>query len=259
MNELEEYAQNKTKVRVLANGPSLNQFLEDNKGNSNLNDFDYIVMNYMPMHEDFELYKPKFLCLADPMFFQFSHRIDEVRKLFKVLNSIVHWEMIIVIPHNRIKEFQNFNYIHNPNLKVKPINSYTYAGLAKFRNSAYNLNFSMPGIYTVANLAIFTAINMNYKYIEVYGIDHNFFDSMFVTDDNVLCNRMKHFYSNEVSLMPILRNDNGKNYKIADYTQSISNMFKSHDLLSSYAAFKNIEILNCSKDSMVDSYKKRIV
>ena len=71
-------------VAVLANGPSLKAQLVDlvdpveNKYNN------YIVLNYFAIDDNFFLLKPRHYCLADPMFFQSSHRETDVKNLFSI-------------------------------------------------------------------------------------------------------------------------------------------------------------------------------
>ena len=90
-------------------------------------------------------------------------------------------------------------------------------------------------------------------------MEHTFFDSLCVNDENELCTKELHFYSggDESVLKPIKRNDNDEIFKVADYLEAIMNMFKSHDLLAEYSKYLNSEILNCTKPSMIDSYERK--
>ena len=116
----------------------------------------------------------------------------------------------------------------------------------------------MPTPQTVANFAIFVALNSGYKKIKLYGVDHTFLDSLCVNKDNQLCSKDMHFYQgDEVHLKPILRNDNGELFKISDYLNAIMLMFKSHDYLASYSKHIKVKILNCTQCSMIDSYERK--
>jgi len=47
---------------------------------------------------------------------------------------------------------------------------------------------------TVVQNAIYIATHLGYKRVHLYGVDHNFFDGLYMDDDNVLCSRVTHFY-----------------------------------------------------------------
>ncbi|EGK03309.1 hypothetical protein HMPREF9456_01946 [Dysgonomonas mossii DSM 22836] len=84
-----------------------------------------------------------------------------------------------------------------------------------------------------------------------------FFDSLCINDKNQLCNRDIHFYNNDTAaLKPILRNDNNEPWKISEYLKGISLMFEGHDLLLEYSQYLGSNILNCTENSMIDSYKR---
>lgn len=244
-------------VAVLANGPSLKN---DLKKTENLKEFDngyFIVMNYFAFDEIFFRIKPRHYCFADPMFFYENHRINDVRKLFNILNNKVTWSLNIYVPAKRLKQFIHFSKLNNSNIKIIPINNTTYMGYDKLRNYFYKKGLSCPNIATVANLAIYIGINSGYSKVKLYGVDHTFFDSMQINDQNQLCNKELHFYNEgKAVLKPIIRNDNSEIWKISDYLQSITNMFKSHDELSCYAKYRLVNIVNYTANSMIDSYDR---
>jgi hypothetical protein len=136
------------------------------------------------------------------------------------------------------------------------MNCVEYRGYEFLRNIFYKKGLSAPRLQTVANMAIYVGINSGYSEVDLYGADHTFLDSLCVNDKNQLCNRDKHFYDNAaVELKPIIMGD-GKVWKIANYLEAISYMFKSHDLLEKYSKSENVKIVNCTKGSMIDSYEK---
>lgn len=243
------------KVAVLANGPSLKEVLPKLNSNS-FADTDFIVLNFFAECKEFWEIKPKHYCLADPMFYGYSHREEQVRKLFVLLEK-VDWEMNIYVIARNFSHFLAFSNLKNNSIKVVPLNSQDYTGYPSLRNMFYKHGLACPPLQTVAIMAIYVAINSGYSHIDLYGVDHTFFDSLCVDDNNHLCNRDKHFYDKgEAVLKPIVKTYNGEIFRISDYVICIGKMFKSHDLLSDYSNYMNVEILNCTSGSMIDSYKR---
>lgn len=243
------------KVAVLANGPSLKGVLP-RLNTDEFQNVDFIVLNYFAESNEFWAIKPRHYCFADPMFYGPSHREEQVKNLFQLLAK-VDWPMNLYVIAERCSDFLAFSKLKNESITLVPVNTQQYSGYPSFRNFFYKKGLSCPSLSTVAILAIYVAINSGYGHINLYGVDHTFFDSLCVDDNNRLCNRDKHFYDNgEAVLKPIIRNDNGKVFKISDYVFSIGNMFKSHDLLAAYADYMHVDVINCTPGSMIDSYKR---
>lgn len=244
---------------LLANGPSLKEIIHQLSCNNKFSNVDFIVLNFFAFEPSFFKIKPKHYCFVDPMFFYKTHRYNDVVKLYTILQDKVNWNMNIYIPQTRYSEFVKFCKINNPYIKIQTVNNIQYRGFNKFKYFLFKEGLAMPLNATVANMAIYVGITLGYKKIYLYGVDHTFFDSLTVNEKNELCNKDTHFYNNsETVLKPIIRNDNGTVWKISEYLESITNMFKSHDDLSKYAEYKKIEIFNCTNVSLIDSYKRLI-
>lgn len=248
-------------VAVLANGPSLKETLKHIQTDSEFKNIDFIVMNYFAFDDIFIKIKPKYYCLADYMFFENSYRKDEAMRLFSILQEKVNWNLNLYIPSFfKLNDFKSFSKLTNKYIHIIPLNATDYKGYECFRFKFYEMNLSMPGIYTVANMAIYIGINLGYSLIRLYGVEHSFLNSLTVDDNNRLCNIINHFNdsSNEqYELKPIIKMYSySETCKISDYLIGISNMFKSHDLLAEYAKYKHTKILNCTKGSLIDSYER---
>lgn len=246
-------------VAVLANGPSLKDVIARVETDEEFQGVDFIVLNYFAFEDVFLKIKPKHYCLADPMFFGDSHRKNDALRLFSILQEKVDWDLNIYIPKNGLNSFKSFSNLSNPNLHIVALNTEEYMGYESLRFKFYEKGMSMPRIQTVANMAIYVGINSGYSQINLYGVEHTFLDSLCVNDKNQLCNKDKHFYDKEeVQLKPIIKTDSlDEVWKIGDYLIAIAWMFKSHDLLSAYATYKNVHIVNCTKGSMIDSYERK--
>jgi len=243
-------------ITLLANAPSLKEVLPRTLTDEEFRNTDFIVLNYFAFCDEFVKIKPAHYCLADPMFFHKNNRYADVERLFQILQNEVDWKLNIYVPAYARRNFIVFSGLTNPHLNIVPVISDTYCGFECLRNKMYKNNYAMPSIQTVANLAIYVGINSGYDNVRLYGVDHTFFDGLCINDRNELCVLDRHFYDDKPNLKPIIRNDNDEIFKISDYILSIGGMFKSHDLLNSYAGYMGVHIQNCTKVSLIDSYPR---
>lgn len=246
----------KGNVIVLANGPSLKDDLNLLIEGDKFNNSDCIVMNYFAFDQSFFYIKPKHYCLVDPMFFTGRYRKDEVFKLYDLLENQVNWDINIYIPTFVYKMFLNFSGLRNHHLKIVRMNMIEYSGYENLRNYFYKKGLAMPIVGNVANFAVFVALFQGYSNVLLYGVDHNFFDALHVNENNQLCKVDKHFYDSEPpSITPVI-NEFGNIYRISDFLVSITNMFKGHDMLAEYSKALKVNIINCTKNSLIDSYER---
>lgn len=246
-------------VAVLANGPSLKEELPKLNNHREFENVDFIVLNFFAFEETFFKIKPKHYCLADPMFFQDSHRKEDVQKLFMILEEHIDWNLSIYVPSSLLQNFLEYSKLKNKRLTIIKINQLGYRGFERFRHFFYRSGLAIPRIQTVANLAIFIALNSGYTKVKLYGVDHTFFENLQVNNENQLCSVERHFYDNGIStLKPLVRNDNDDYWKISGYLEALMHMFKSHDQLNEYGKHLKVSILNCTSSSMIDSYEREI-
>jgi hypothetical protein len=244
-------------VAVLANGPSLKEELSNLTLHKSSAETDYIVLNYFAFDDSFFLLKPSHYCLADPMFFQSSVKEADAKRLFQILEQRVDWKINLYIPSHYYKKFIEYSEIKNKNIRIIKINTTRYEGFESLRHFFYKNGLAMPPAQTVANLAIFVCLNSGYQQLNVYGVDHSFFESLCVNDENQLCNKNLHFYSNgQPELKPIIRYDNDQIFKVSEYLNAMMKIFQSHELLAKYSEYLKVEIINCTKSTMIDSYKR---
>ncbi|WP_242397952.1 hypothetical protein [Bacteroides xylanisolvens] len=245
------------KMMILANGPSLKNVLFEIGLKKNSENIDFTVMNFFAFDPSFLKIKPRFYCFADPIFVRKSHRNEEVKRLFCYLQENVDWEMNLYIPKwFGIKQFLCYSSLVNPHIHIVSINDTTYEGFECWRNWMYKKNLALPPICTVAQLGLYMAINNGFDEIELYGVEHNMICSLFVNDKNQLCNKEEHFYEQKAVLKPIMRNDNGRLFKISDYLMGAGKLFHSHEQLAEYAKMLHVRIVNCTVDSMIDCYER---
>ncbi len=242
-------------VHILANGPSLNSFIDEL--DTNLDRYkadDFCVVNYIANHEIYEKIKPKYYVLSDPQFFLDTHPDSgKAEKMFDNMNERTSWNMNLYVPYFY---FKNFSFIRNEHIKVIPLHTRQYIGLEKLRFWFYEKGWGNGEFGTVVQNAIYVMINLKYKNICLYGVDHNFFDGLCLDDHNRLCTRISHFYDKgrvfQKKPVSIGLSADLKTYEFLEY---YAYLFRGHHILNQYALSQGCSIVNCTKSSLIDAYK----
>ena len=107
----------------------------------------------------------------------------------------------------------------------------------------------MPRCQTVTNFALTAAVNMGYKIVYLYGADHSWTQDLRVDDENVVCYGDRHVYNTGLTIIK-------KENTIGHLLHQFAKMFDTHWIIKEYAEAQGCEILNCTKDSFVDAYKR---
>lgn len=232
---------------VLGNGPSLNDALAMSP--SPFLGKDLMVVNFFLETDYFEILKPSYYIMLDNLFF--SDNVDFFReernaKAIDRLNTI-NWEMILFVPIIARKSML-IKRIINYKIKIIYFNSTPISGFRKIEYYYYDKNLGMPTAQTVINAAIFLAIKLDYKIINLYGVDQSWLKGMYVDENNIVRAGLDHFYggSSSIGSIPSL-----SNLLLTQY-----NAFFSHERLQVYSKEKGIKILNHTKLSYIDAYEK---
>lgn len=249
------YDENK-KLAILANGPSLKNVLERIETDEEFLNTDFSVMNYFATDRLFKIIKPKFYSLADPMFFKKDSRYEKVMNLFETLNKEVDWPMTLYIPNSvSYKGFLEYSKLRNPYITIIPVWHLFSNSPTIVKNFFFKKGLSSPHFITVALLSVYGGINSGYKYINLYGADMTFFDSLYVNENNQLCNVYSHFYDDKKEYKRVTFDD-AQPCKISYYIKGISRMFIGYDELAEYAKYTGTTIINCSPISLLDCFQR---
>ena len=243
---------------ILGNGPSLNNDIE------HLNNIDHVsdlfVVNYFARSEFFHTLKPSQYFFSDKMFWS-NELLDKVKYdnefVFEILQS-VDWKINILCP------VEGFNYINkklskNQNLSIKII-PIRYSNLLLKESTYYaikNRYFSIPNVNSVITL-LWMSIFMNYNKITLYGCDFSAFKDIMVDQKtNEIIVSTKHFYGNSFA-----EKNAGKKYveqKDKPLSVRIFQVYRCFNLLDILAEISkdlNIEVINGSSFSFIDSFPR---
>ena len=242
-------------IAILANGPSLkNEFDNILQRNNHFAHSKLMMMNWSILEPLFFQTRPDFFVIADPAFWFPGNTIIDKIKVFNDKLAQVDWELIVIAPARMAKEN---HWEENPHLHFTYFNTNDFDGSPAIRHWVYKHGLSSPVVYNVTSLAIYSSLQMGFKHIRLYGLDHSFFSGLMVNQENILCKCDSHFY-NAAKIAPFYKPDKtSETFKMAEYIKRMWYTFHAHELLQDYSkSCKKGEIINCTKSSLVDCYTR---
>lgn len=232
---------------ILANGPSLKEALAN--GEVRLEGNDIFCVNMFAEADVFWTIKPRFYFLVDREFFCPSmERTQKQVAFLKEAFAKVDWDMFLCISGTSANSGV-LSGLDNPHIKVLRWNTTDVGGFRSFRHFFYRRNMGMPRCQTVTNFALTAAIAMKYENVFLYGADHGWTKDLRVDDENVVCYGDRHIYNTSLTELKL-------DYSIATLLRRYAMMFEAHWLINDFAKSEEINILNCTKGSFVDAYKR---
>lgn len=261
-NPFKPYIKKQNKVAViLANGPSLRIFLDNLQESTKLYDKpDYFVVNDFVNDSSFLKLKPRHYVLSDPLFFWDTIYKERGHKVMNGLAEKVDWQMFLYIPCIYLKSDYLIPVRQNKNITIIGFHSIHYAGLECLRHYYYKKGWGNGEFGSVVLNAIYAALILGYKDIQLYGVDHTFFKDLFVDQNNVFCHKEEHFYSKEVELKPFLCHyfkGETRNYTVSYFLKEKASIFEGHEVMNNFARSVGARILNCTETSMIDAYERK--
>ncbi len=240
---------NHTQCTILANGPSLKEALDNNE--VYLENVDIFCVNMFCKSEYFNKIKPRFYFLVDGAMFTEpkTERIKNIHRDLITSLNLVDWQMFLCISSSSVNGGV-LKEINNPNIRIIRWNTTTFEGYRWLKHWIFRIGMGMPRCQTVTNFALMTAIQMKYKQVFLYGADHSWTKDLFVNDNNVVCYGDRHVYKTNIEIIK-------KEGSLARLLHSFANMFQTHIEINEYALEESCEIINCTKGSFVDAYKRK--
>lgn len=235
-------------IIIMGNGPSLKTTIIQHK--TYLNRHPLFSVNFAMNSEYFYELKPQFHIMADPDIFIKEKHLTA----FDKLSSSVTWDLILFVPCSvkrnktwleRAKKIKENKYI-----SLRYFNMTKSEGPIWLQSLCLKSGLAIPSPRNVLVTAIATSIRMKFKRIILIGADHSWIKNISVdTNNNVLLND-KHYYDKP--------NDNTviKIVKLSQILNGLSSALKSYERLELISVRQNIEIINATPESFIDTFRK---
>lgn len=243
------------KVAILGNGPSLAKELPSLL--ERREEYDFMAVNFFAEDERFVELKPAFYILSDPMFFRQTAMQQRVDRLYALLAEKVSWPMTLYVQFYNPEGFDYRAVLPNENIRIVPFHTTLYDGFSLVRNWLFRRGLGSANYGTVVQIGLYAALHLGYRRLELYGVDHTLLEGVIVDEQNRLCRCDSHYYDAAPSEpKPIMRKVPAEPYTVAEYLAETAQLFRGHEILREYADSLGAEILNCTKGSLIDAYKR---
>ena len=251
--------QKSKKSIIIGTGPSLIKDIHE-INNYKKDNCDFFAVNFFANTDTFFQLKPNYYFLADKLFWS-----EDLNKNFLQLRNNtyqklkkINWKISILCPES------GYNYIKsslldNPNISFIKIPEKSI-NLTTKKMQLYALRnrfFSIANVNSMVTL-LWYSIMCNYKEIYLYGIDFSGFKSITVDQKtNYVSVPVKHFYKNSKA-----EKDSSNKYKSKSNKSLSERLYQNYrvlrftDLLNELAVSKNINVVNRSSFSYIDSFKR---
>lgn len=240
---------------ILGNGPSLKTDLD--RLASRADDFDFFSVNHFADSEYYEVLKPIYYIFVDPYFWRADAHQDFVRKRTVTLENIVRkttWPVTVFIPSNA--DDNVFDALRsNKNIRLRRYLNNQLRGA----HSDFSANLLMLGVFTpfainVLIHALFLTIRLGYKKVVLFGADTSWYKDFFVDQkSNRVSMRFSHFYGEEYR--DVFHDCTRSSYSTMDFELwKIYEAFTWYRIMSRYALFKGVCVLNGSNSSDIDAF-----
>ncbi|EKO3877200.1 hypothetical protein P0F19_002412 [Vibrio metschnikovii] len=253
-----KFLKDKQDVIVLGNGPSLKKDLE--KIAIMAEQHDFVCVNNFCSSPYYETFKPNKYVFLDGYFFSENAHPDWVKQreeTFKIINERTTWKMQIFLPMWADKTILE-RIIVNPNVEIIKIkvfgNNHKTIQQAK---RIYATGFFGPQQCNVLIYAVYLSVWAKHKKVKIFGADLSFHNDVQVNqENNHLEIRFRHF-NKEDHVERLMKNpEKVEPFTMAEIMQTTADTFRAHEILNAFANYKNIEIINVSYFSMIDTYKR---
>jgi hypothetical protein len=149
--------------------------------------------------------------------------------------------------------------ITNDNIKIIPFHSIVYNGYDTLRNWFFKHGLGSGNYGTVIQNGEFIGLNLGYKELYLYGVDHDFFTNLCVDENNQVCNVITYYYDNKPFLKPLCHyyiSGKETRWTMSEYLQEKAILFRGHEIMRKYADYCSAKIYNGTKKSLIDAYER---
>lgn len=241
---------------ILGNGPSLNASVKEDL--EFMKETDIVCVNTFAASDYYEVLQPANYVLIDPLFFSEEGRSRDI--IIDTFQSIVKkttWNLNLFVPHvNKKSILLKETLAAKPNIHIVYFNYTIFEGFDFFKHFVFSKGIAMPQSQNVMVASLFLMINRKYETVFLFGADHSWHEQIVLTQDNRTAYRDLHFYDKNELNYVVVDDTKKDTMTIRQQFISLSKAFYGYEVLSRYARYMNVSVLNASKRSYIDAFKK---
>lgn len=257
---LQKLEQQRDRMVVVGNGPSLNKTMELYE--PQLQEADSIMVNFSANSDLYERIRPAYYLLVDPAYYKVPNHLHEsLCTLFDTIVMKTTWLMKIIMPKCAQGCYAEERFKNNPNLEVLFYEDAWQLpkGMSKFE--AWDKNLISPPAQTVLNTAVWLSIYWGYTETYLVGADTSFLADLRVDQEtNLLYTEDTHFYSNKdvhKDIYDSIKKRRPIGTKLHEELFSIGTALKDYWNMREYADWKGVKVYNASEYSWIDAFERK--
>ncbi|MEM7110060.1 MAG: hypothetical protein AAF519_17665 [Bacteroidota bacterium] len=253
---------------ILANGPSLNDFLTDSI--EFLDNKDIICVNFFSRTDNYVRIQPTHYILTAPEYFLEDEKEgwSEIRnKAFSAMIEKTTWHMNLFVPMlAQNQQGWKKNVIQNPNINICYFNNTPIEGLTRMSHFFFKKNLGMPRPHNVLVPSLMIGIALRYKKIFMAGTDHNWTKELVVTEKNEVLLNQKHFYDKQLKVgtekeklggpRPMYLGTTNQPRKLHEILEKFVHSFRSYWEIKAFAKTQDVKIYNLTFGSFIDAFER---
>ena len=249
----------RSKALILGNGPSLRDDLGAIERLAADGSVDLWCVNFFANSEAYTTLKPTHYVIADPGHWleDITERLREDREKFlDRLERVTQWDLLFHMPYDAKGTEFAARVMHNKHIRVRFFNQTAVAcRIRALLFWLYRHELAMPAPQNVLIPTLFLTILSGYERVGIVGADHSWHRDILVKDSVVML-RDPHFYDDDTELRPFYKNAT-ETITMAEIFRIRSIVFTQYDQLSAVARAMQVDVVNSSSVSYIDSFKSR--
>ncbi len=247
-------------IIILGNGPSLSKTILENY--ELIKKSDLLCVNNFASSDFFQELQPKYYIIAAPIFFQAEETlskeyIDMRNVFFEAIVKKTTWDMNLMVPFVA-KKSKYFREFLRSNEYINPLyfNTTPAEGITFLNHYLFKKGFGMPRPHNVLIPSIMNAIFLGFEEIKIVGADHSWLKEISVNEQNEALVHQKHFYDENESKPLKMQDYITRPRRLHEIVYKFYLTFRGYWDIASYAAKRNVKIINCSEESMIDAFER---
>lgn len=241
---------------ILGNGPSFKRSLELYPGFFLKHPL--FAVNSFATTDTYAQLKPAYYVILDPGFW--NHSGKHVTDTLDALRSKTQWPMQLLLPM-QARHSVHFKELakSNPQIIITYFNYTVFKGFRSIAKFCFRRNLAMPQCQNVLAASIFLGINAGFKRIYIFGADHSWHETLYVNDENVVCVKHEHFYSEgkKTEYTPFYKGLHiRETFRMDEILYTFAKTFSGYRVLQDYALQRHCKIYNASEVSAIDAFER---
>ncbi|WP_304064062.1 6-hydroxymethylpterin diphosphokinase MptE-like protein [Pedobacter glucosidilyticus] len=240
---------------ILGNGPSLSNSLKEYQ--NHLTKYPLVCVNLFALTSEYEQLKPAYYVMHDPALWKTELPLPQ--KVFTAIKEKTNWPITLFFPY-RARKSAFVQALNSEYVKVVYYNYTIFKGFDAIAYYLFKRQLAMPQSQNVLVASLFLTINLKYKEIYFIGADHTWHENLIVNDENILCLKNVHFYSEgeQVSYKPFYKGLNTQEtFKVSEIFENWTKVFRGYEHIKKYAKYCNTTIYNASHVSFIDAFERK--